>query len=266
MKCFFEKQPTWSSPKPLSYTAFAQRAQFSSRGYMNDILQQRKRLTPASFDRIAKGLQLPQAWKNYLLILAQKEDPVLWKVKNPNSLEIQAKTTQALLMKGLSVKEVSPQSLRVQLMTEPHFSEIYASLGDPTQGVTLQTIIGRSRTEKDIAVRILSKMLEHSMVDYHSETKKYFIKNLDLQGIDLDAFFETDFQRALNKMHRRAKTQFSSTSSLFMTQTFSVSIHRLPKLKNQLRDLINQFAVDSEEAHGDCIAEICLGMTNNKDE
>ncbi len=263
LNAFFQKESSWSSPKPVSYSVFAERAQISSRGYMNDIIRGRKRLTPSFFDRVVKGLKLTQVWRNYLLLLTQREESALWKISDLEALERKIQTAKSNLLKHVSVTTVPNEDPLISLMLNPNFSEVYASLGHPDRGATVKVISKRSRLASEAVNTILIQMKDRGLVGHDPISNKYFVKNIDLQTNNLNFVFEKDFHRAAGQMISRSKSQMSSKSSLFMTQTFSVASTKLPALKIQLRDLINQFAVDSEDSDGDCVSEICIGFTNN---
>jgi hypothetical protein len=63
--------------------------------------------------------------------------------------------------------------------------------------------------------------------------------------------FKSNFFRSIDKMKMRFDIQSRSDESLFMTQ---------------LTEVIENFASQAEIADGDCVADVCIGFTNNSDD
>lgn len=236
---------------------------------MKDVLAGRKRITPLSVDRVAAGLGLDPLWHEYFRSLVAGEESAFHNRSQTKSFfEDQISLLRAKLSKRASKKSVDETQLSlIEVFLEQDFPEVYASLGDHVSGAGISEIMARSRLPRERVKFVLEKMEKLSLVSQNRKTGQYIARANALSARDLRSsrVFRQDFTRSLEKARHRVRTQGNSKSSLFMTQTFSVSRKNLGSLRKQLASLIESFALSSEEMNGDCIAELCLSFSNNSE-
>ncbi|MGZ3712786.1 MAG: hypothetical protein ACXVBE_13565 [Bdellovibrionota bacterium] len=264
IRLFFERDGTRKFPKQLSFTSFAARAGFSSKAFMNDILATRKRITPSSFDRVVKGLNLNASWSEYLHSQVAAEET---KFHSPGKeAEFYKKRQQALRAKIAKRSATAPSngmSPLVRVYLQRDFPVVFASLGEVNTGAELETIIQRSRLPRPRVLAVLKEMQECGLA---AEQGNKFIPStvaLEAESLGSSEVFRADVLRSLDKAKARLMKQSDSPDSLFMSQTFSVSRRNLPQLKKILAETVRSFAADAEHAEGDTVAELVLGFTNN---
>ncbi len=263
---FFRPNPEWKWPRKLTYQEFATRAGFSSKSFMADIIANRKRLTPSSFEKTVTGLKISPRWAEYLKCLVANEEKAFLTPKY--SQDYYSKKISELKIKIKNKSERKPQignSPLMEVLLQPYFPEVYAGLGTVEEGSTMRQLQARTRLDDKALEKILLELEKVGIVKSFPKTGRYVPvpSAIEAEKLNDAILFETDFIRALQKAQVRFKTQAHSGESLFMTQTFSVKKSKLAKLRNSLAQVIIEFADDAEAAEGDAIAEICIGFTHN---
>ncbi len=263
---FFHPNPEWKRPRKLTYQEFATRAGFSSKSFMADIIANRKRLTPSSFEKTVAGLKLSPRWEEYLKCLVAKEEMAFLTPKY--STDYYARKLSELKIKIKNRSERKPQignSPLMEVLLQPYFPEVYAGLGTVEKGTTLRELQVRTGFNTKALEKILLDLEKVGIVKSIPKTGRYLPvpSAIEAEKLNDEILFEKDFIRALQKAQGRFKSQAQSEESLFMTQTFSVKKSKLAGFRNSLAQLIIEFADDAEAAEGDAIAEICIGFTHN---
>jgi uncharacterized protein (TIGR02147 family) len=266
LRLFFDKSLAREKPRPLSYRDFANRAGFSSKAFMRDIIVGKKRLTVASFERVSSALQLSSAWRSYLRHLVAAEEP---KFRGPRESEREVRGKVESLRKELGVAKRTLRHAKtspvIEVFLKENFPDVYASLGTQNEGATREEIAARSGLGLTRVTSILREMETAGLVDAVSLPGRYLAVAPALEAVNLkdQAIFQQDFKRALERARRRLNHQCASDKSLFMTQTFSVSLEKLPALKAELAELIARFAEASENPTGDTVSELLISFTNS---
>jgi len=265
---FFENKDPHARPRALSYQAFANRAGFSSKSFIADVIAGRKRITLTSFDKVILGLGLNKAWSDYFktLVAIAEEDFIIGKKSQEHYLNRLKELKYKLQNKKKTIQSrgISPS---IDIILGPYFPEVFASLGSIGEGATLKEIEKRTRLPSHELRKIMIELEKAQLIEYIAVTDKYrpFMDALEIDELSSDQSFEKDFFRSIEKTKKRFKQQAHSKKSLFMNQTFSVNENRLDALRAELKKLIDEFSDNAEAFDGDAVAEICIGFTNNAD-
>lgn len=262
--CFFQKDHERRAPKPLSYQRFADLAGFASKSFMADVIAGRKQLTQSSFERTVLALKLNRTWREYLFYLIARDNAAFR--LNFSSEEIEAKITE--LNRSLKAKRIirhsSGDNSLVKAYLRPDFPEVYAALGTIDRGASFAEIQQRANIQETSLSPILEELVKVGLADMREGRYHPVASALAADELQGAMIFHEDFMRSLSKARRRFPEQAQTTSSLFITQTFSVSSAQLPEFKRELSRLITEFSDRIEEAEGDAVAEICVSFTHNR--
>lgn len=263
---FFKKTISGEKLSRLSYQSFATRASFSSKSFIADVIASRKRLTPASFDKVVLGLGLNKLWAEYFRCLVSIEESDFCVGKMPQDYYKKRMTNlKKQLSKRKKTMHQKGSSSAIQVMLTPYFPEVYAALGSTEEGATLEQISLRTKIHKGLLPKILSDFEKVHLVKHAEATNRYMpiTDSIEADYLQSQDAFEKDYLRSLDKIKVRFRQQANSQSSLFMNQTFSVKTTQLAELRSGLAKIINEFAEQAESFDGDAIAEISIGFTSN---
>ncbi len=264
LKTFFLKNRNCESPRALTYQEFANRAGFSSKSFMKEVIDGKKKLSPNSLEKVKVGLKLNGFWSDYFEGLIGSEEPSFQTAKH--SKEYYEEKLSKLKKKFSKLKDkkvLTSNSSLVQVFLETNFPEVYASLGDTDHGEEFNVIANRSKVETERLEAILQKMQESGLVLKKGNKYIPIAGALDISEIKSTEVYKMDFFRSIEKAKQRFQAQLSSDKALFMTQTFSVSESQLQEFKESLAILIEEFSAECESPQGDCVAEVVVSFTNN---
>lgn len=257
-KAFGEMQ---SHNPRFSYAHFARKAGFSSRSHPKDVLDGYRRMTPATFSKFSKALGLVGDSKNYFTYLVGLEEPDI----QPGNC-----SKQEMLMKLNKIKnrlqarlEMQKNSGDEEIYKIKHWQELYAALGTPTEGASLEEVAGRSRLPARVCEASLQKMCECHLILYSQETLRYFTKNLHVafDKLGRDQFFKSGYLDMAHSLQKDARTNFDKNDRLFFSSAFSIRKSDLPKARKALREALLQFVADAENSEGDTIARVVVAMS-----
>ncbi len=261
LRSFFHEE---NSPYKLSYQAFANRAGYSSKSYLSEILSGKKTLSFSSTEKFCKGLGLNKALSDFfknLVLMDLKRRSYLEKEINElkkKNYEIELK----ILSSFNKIDVLNSKTTLHTIMLQENFPGVYASLGTPQEGSTLEEIAARTCLSKSTVRNILTAMEEVKIVAKRDEDRFYALTNsLDFDFLNSNEYFKRNFIRSSERAIKRLSSQIEDQNSLFMTQTFSVDSKNLPKLKEALKEFIHNFSNESENSNGNKISEICISFT-----
>lgn len=267
LKLFFYRPLHLTRPRKMSFAEFARKCDFASKSYIHDVIAGRKRLTPNAFEKVIAGLKLTSIWTDYFkcLVGAEESDFHISK-KNEIFFLTRQNKLRDQIQRSLSVRTISTADTKAQeVFLTTNFPEIYASLGEVNVGTTMEGIIRRSRLPASSIQKALKDFESIGLIKFDSVNCRYIplAVGLESYGLKNADIFRHDFFASLEKAKCRFPRQAVSGEALFMTQSMSVASSELSKFRQQLSDLIETFAVQTESSDGDCIAEVCISFTNN---
>jgi len=254
--------------KKFSYSQFSKKAGYSSKSFISEILSGKKKLTLDSAEKFSKGMSLNKDLGLYFknLVAIELIERGQLKTHNKNSLILENEKIRSKLSSKVQLKPTSDdlqEKIRKTLLKN-HFPTVFAALGSQDLGASVAEITQRTHlTTMDIK-GILLDMASIGVV--YLKGDRYFAKNnlVDLDFLKSNQYFVENFLRCSSRAQHRLRKNTNNTSSLFMTQTFSVHSSRLPELKERLKAVIIEFADDAENSLGDCVSEICVSFTSSK--
>ena len=239
----------------FNYAAFARKAGFTSRGFAQEVLSGRKRLTTQSYPKFVKALALPVMLKPYFSLLVAKEEPEL----NGDGLtETQIEENLKKLKERIKaeLKLANREGTVAQVMfRHNHLLSIYSVLA---KGATLEEISRRTSIHPATVERVLEHLVVQQVVEERSGRYHSVNPLLVFKGLPGDHPVRSTFLDTVEEMKKRATSQFEQ--HLFLHAYFSVDRARLPELKKRLWDLMTEFVDQNGNDDGDGVAKMVLSL------
>ena len=244
----------------INYSALSRRAGFSSRGFIPDVLEGRRRLTGNSFPKMLRLVSGPSAVKGAFTCLVQLEEPEL----NPDQtseaeLRLRLKDLRAKLKARLQATESSGPVFARTLFKSHHILAVYAALGDREPGMTIEEVARRSSVNLMICGQVVEHLLKQNVVRENNGLFVAANPHLIFEGLGEEHGFKASYLESVAELRRKASDRFNAHDQLFCQSFFSVDRKRLPELKKRLRELVHEF-VETEADDGDAVARILVGL------
>ena len=244
----------------FNFAALSRKAGFSSRGFISEIIDGRRRLTAASYPKILKALALPKGLKTYFELLVAREEEEL----NPKGFErkeIDARLEQqrAQFRSRLAAQEETLKAADV-LSRGRHMLDCFAALGSPETGATLEEVVSKTGLAADTCARVLAHFAQQTVAverggRYYSSNPHLIFSGLGDRHGAKSCYLET-----LGELKRKADADFKARDRAFIQSVFSVDRHKLPELKARLSEVIDEFVQESVNDDGDCVSKLLVGL------
>ncbi len=258
-----DAQGKWSRPKRITFQSFADRAGFTSKSFMSEILSGRRRMTLRAFPKVVKGLKLSPGWAEYLRILVEVEEPEFQNTgDNAEKASLKLQKQQGKLVRLRETLTEAETSKLSRLTLEPSITDICVAIGDPRVGATIEKIQDVSHLPVTVLRDCLKRMVRIGLVRYDSETSRYH--NVPQAMNALHGSKNSHYQRYFwSRLVRAHQSMLSKKSGVHMTQTFTVKRSSLDALIKEFEKKIIEIADEADEIDGDGIAEIVVSLTHN---
>lgn len=245
-----------------SFGALALRCGFRSRSFLRDVVQGQRRLTPASHAKVLAGLPLPAKDLRLFDYLVQREESEVRPPRTP--LTTVEKRLEAARARARAAYELSDSTdFRRQvldLVGNPLFPRIYASLGDATKGESLAGICRKLQQPPSTVGPVLAAMTTCGLArkalgeENFVAVSSHFI----IESVGASDAFRTIFLASLEAARRSFNENPASTVNLFETTTFSLPADRVPTLKRELRRVLNEFVEAHEAPDGGALCTLTV--------
>jgi hypothetical protein len=243
-----------------NYSALSRRAGFSSRGFIPDVLEGRRRLTGNSFPKMLRLVGGPSAVRGAFTCLVQLEEPEL----NPDQvserdLRLRLNDMRGKLRARLQATGSSEPGFAKSLFKSHHILAVYAALGDREPGMSVEEVARRSSVNLMICGQVVEHLHKQGVI---REKNGLFVAanpHLIFEGLGEDHGFKASYLESVNELRRKASERFNAHDQLFCQSFFSVDRKRLPELKKRLREVVHEF-VEAEADDGDAVARVLVGL------
>lgn len=239
----------------------ARRAGFNSRSYLSELMAGKKGLSQDSFNRIKTGMGLPRSLTQLFEALVYQSESQLRPARY-SSEQIHDLISQAL-------REIKTQpspgnsELARACVRSPQVFQIYAALGLPSEGATLEEIMLRtSLSARQVKVH-LKKLLERNIIVHQADRYYAPVSQADHLGIheteDLSEMVKLvtqDIQKSRNEILKDA-------NSLTVYSAFSVQKRNLPELKKKLQAAIYGVLDEYQDDRGNNVQQIFISLHGN---
>ena len=242
----------------ISYRSLASKAGFASKSYLRDVQVGQKKLTERSLPKLMQALELNADSRKYFRLMVSFEE------YNASSAEIKKDEIKRRMSRIKNRVCAKQDGFQVKaLYSMKHCLDVYASLGSLEKGASLAEVVMRSRLGQDEAQGVLNELVRQNII--YSEKDRYFVVNEHLvyDALAKNISFQENYVSSLQEAQVLANEKFDRKDQLFLNSTYSISKKNMPKLRQELRELLLRFADTTEEAEGDCLARLVVAFTSN---
>lgn len=249
-----------NSRRSVSYSAFARRAGYSSRSYVRDVIEGKRRLTPLAIPKFARAAELTGEWKEYfrLLVAMTEKDarPEGW------SRERVASRLGALRDRIRSRRfrrsVTGDKKLTDRLLTIPHFVEIYTALGIVGERTSVAKVAQRTGLTREALSGSLEKIEQESLVtwDRDADTLTPHDFHLSLTHASQSQRFKSLYQQSLRNAAKESSQDLASLEKLFHQSVFLARKSDLAKMKSELREVLLKYVDSRMDTQGDHVVTL----------
>jgi uncharacterized protein (TIGR02147 family) len=241
----------------INLSALSQRAGFSSRSYIREVLDGKKRLVLQSLPRFVRALRLNKTTEALLTCLVALEE----KEANIEGLTTsQLKERAEALREKLRRRKNGVEKRQDAFSFGPQALSVFAALGTPEQGADLAQIQSRSGADAKTCGLILGEMIRKGVITNTND--RYYVSdvNLDLSNLGKDLAFEQLFGNVLNDLSRNYRKKLNSHEELLFYSAFSIRRERLPELKKRFREILLDMIDTEQTDDGDTVVRSVFAL------
>jgi hypothetical protein len=191
---FLGRWYTWAKENKsgLSYALLTRRAGFASRSYVRDVMTGKRRLTMEALPRFVKAMELKGEYRRFFSLLVQSSPNRFGRAGDP---KVQDKIARLKNRVRSDTESGRFPSHAQSLYLGKNRLEIYAALGTPSEGATLDEISQRTGLAKEICAKTLSQMCGDGAVFSDQLETRFFAKkpHLVLPKIGDQEVFKTSY-------------------------------------------------------------------------
>jgi len=233
----------------LSYSELGRRSGMKSRSHPRDVVLGRKRLSLSSAQQICRGLKFPPDLRDFFLLLVENELAPLAAVDELMKARTKVQKRHAATARNSK-----------DFYSLADATSVYASLGSLLDGVDLPIIQRKTRISQSRICTILNDLICKGFA--REQEGRFFPteRHLSFSEIKAGGSFQKYYSSRTAGLRRRAVVNFDSQTELFWEATLSVRMRDLPRLKEELRTLLNGYVEDAESADGEILRSLTVGF------
>ncbi len=240
----------------FSYAYIAQRCHFSSKSFVKEVIDGKKRLSIESTHKIIDGLALPSLWGKYFFNLVMSDDQLPGVTPMAAQKELRRLRRKLIDKKTLTVSENESQLFK--LTAWPH---VYAALGSEEKGASLQDILSRTVSlNTNLVESTLAHLVTVGMVI--KKGKRFYAAQDTAFFEDLGKvqFFKNFYLQSVNHLFEKSRKDFNSPDSLFYTISLSLNPTKMPEFRRDLAELLDKYTAEIEQPDGARVALLTCGF------
>lgn len=240
----------------FGYADIARNGGFATRSFPHDVVKGRKRLTLRSLPKMIKGLGLNTELGEYFKTLVEIEhDDCRIRILDEIKLRDNLQTLKIRLnQKGVRL----PQSdLGFQISTVPM---VYAALGYPKEGANLSDISKRLELPEDQIILTLKHLINLNLIQKNGARYFALQNHVTIPGLKDSELFKKHFIYSAEEAIKKSRKNMKSDETLFLSSSFSVHTKDLPKMKEELREVLFRYIDNAEKSDGNKVVSLIAGL------
>lgn len=244
----------------FNHSTFARKAGLKSRGFAQEVVSGRKRLTKQSHPKFEKGLDLPDEVRFFLKLLLIRDEPEF------NSEELSQKeigrrirAAQERFRAELSTSE-SKKTVSKQLYKHRHVLTVYATLGNQETGASFDDVVRRTGLQPAICRRVLDHLIAENVAVENNGRYRSINSHMVFKGLPGDHPMRDAYLETLSDLQKVAREKFSDVDKSFIQSHVSINPKRLPALKRKLFNAIIEFVEECDDDDGEQVAKLLVGF------
>lgn len=251
-----------SATSKANLASISRRAGLSSRSFIKDVIDGRRRLTALSLTKFKKGLRLSGSWAQLFEYLVALEEPDV-NFHQFNDYELRAKIgkLKKKLLLGLKKNKRFLSFAEVEdVFSRAEVYAVFAALGTLEDGASLDEISLKTGFNKDLCQELLTALTKEEMAIARDE--RYFASDsvIDLFGSGKRERFRRMYGSFTQDLYRRTEKGLGSTQEFFYCAALSVRADEMGKLQARIRETIVEFLDEAQDDAGDRIAKVVVGF------
>ncbi len=235
----------------FSFNFIAQKCGFSSKSFLKEVIDGKKKLSLESAYKITTGLNFPSLWAQYFteLIKSENEKLELKPKHQKERLRLKSKLSHKAYEKEQDLGNILFQKLQ-------HWPYIYAALGESESGATsleIEKRTGFSETtiKSTMEILLVEKLVALRGRRYYATSSTVFFEKLG----DSE-FFKDFFCRTILKSQELASRRFGSEDALFYSMALSLKADQMPNFRQELSELLDKYTSEIEDPKGSRVASL----------
>jgi hypothetical protein len=240
--------------------AFSRRAGFSSRSFVHEVLDGRRRLTAKSYPKVERALALPPRIRSHFKLLVSLEENDL-NLERLNQEQIRAKLAlhRHRFLTELEAKRNQAQFVEFVIRGR-ELLDCFAALGESNVGATLEEVMSRTGHTTMICQNVLTHFVRNKVAELKGE--RYIARNpmLIFNGLGRNLGAKECYLQTIGEIKRKATASFHGEDRAFYQAVISIDRHKMPALKQRLWDVFNEFVQESETETGNAVAKFLVGF------
>lgn len=239
--------------KNINYAQLARKTGLSSRSYVRELLTGKKSLNSKSAHLLSKALGLKsdifQLFNSLFLLSSLKKGSAEYESLLASTKKVKCKIKNKI--KGTKTDNSYPFKIN-------YFSLVYASLGTPENGSSVEQISKRSGLKLNVVQVTLKELESLDLVKQDPKSKQWKPINIQLfyERMPSGSFFHQHFEKRLTESQKAARELFHTEEALFWEGTFSVSSKDIPKFRVELKEFFEDFIQNSESPEGEEVVSL----------
>ena len=244
----------------MNMAALSRKAGFSSRSFIGDVIEGRRRLSPSSYPKLSRALSLSARLRSYFHLLAVRDEPDL-NFEQLDQLTIDLRLKELRLRLETDLDSALNKNKKVDAFLKAlkarDMIDCYAALGN---GATLEEVASRTGLSINYVKFVLDHFLSNATAKL--ENGKYFVDNPVVLFNDLGESqnVKSCYLQTINELKRKADSGFHNPDRAFSQFVFTVDSSKMPELKKKLWELMREFMESSEVSDGDRVAKLAVGF------
>jgi len=245
-----------SAPKKISLAQICERSGISSKGYLSDVLNNKKGLSFEAGRRLSRGLKLNSNLTKYLDLLILTAESRSMKDRN------EIARNEELLARQRKKLRYRRKSIRVESKSQTPEAEqrivfqTFAGIGDSIRGSSFAQVMKRTQlTGREVqkAIVLLLKCGHVQKID-----DRYIAKSdgVDLEGLAFSPDFKRLFAEEAIHIANQSKALLQNKENLCLYGAFTCRKDRRQEFKEKLRDLLFDFMDEADSSDGEKIANL----------
>lgn len=247
----------------FSQAAFARKAGFKSRGFTQEVISGRKRITSQSFPKFTKALQLPRHAGAVFKLLVLRDEPDFNEENlSKETIERELGEARDRLRSDLAIDE-GGEALSKSLHGHRHVLAVYAVLGNRERGASFDDIVRRTGLQPALCRRVLEHLVSQNLAREKGDRFVSINSHLVFQGLGGDHPAKNAYLETVSDLHKSAASDFSDPEKVFVQSYFSIDPRRLPELKKRLWSVVLDFVDEFDHDDGERVGKLVVGFFSN---
>lgn len=239
----------------FSYSYIAKQCKFSSKSYIKEVIDGKKRLSLESGYKLTVGLKFPALWQKYFINLVVLDEKIATKASLEVPREIARLRKKLNTSRYFSIKESESD-----LFKDMNWPYVYAALGTAEEGATLLEIETRTGLSSEVIGNTLEMLIARHMV---AKKGRRFLPSSDTafyENLGKSIFFKNFYRNSVNKLYEHSRKYFGADDALFYSIALSVNPFDMPGFKKDLAELLDKYSSEVECPEGAKIALLTCGF------